>query len=71
MTNVIANPDPFLSAKAAARYLGLDATVKWPEQSMRALARKGRIQSSRMAGKLMFRVSWLEAFVQASKTNPD
>lgn len=58
------NPDPLLSARAAARYLGLIGVVKHPEQAVRSLCRKRRLRSTRVAGKVMVRRSWLEAYLE-------
>ena len=57
------NADPLYDAKAAAEYLGLAGVVKHPEQAVRALCRKRRIQSTKVAGKVMVRESWLESYI--------
>ncbi|HOW74105.1 MAG TPA: hypothetical protein PKY77_26165 [Phycisphaerae bacterium] len=57
------NPDPLLDAVAAAAYLGLVGVVKHPAQAVRALCRKRRIQSTKVAGKVMVRRSWLEQYI--------
>ena len=59
------NEDPLLDVDAAAVYLGLFGVVKHPAQAVRTLARKRRLQSTRIAGKIMIRRSWLEAYVAA------
>jgi len=64
------NPDPFLAVGAAARWLGLDAMVRNPEQAIRTLARKRRLRSTRIAGKLAFRVSWLEEYANRQLREP-
>jgi len=57
------NPDPLLSATDAARYLGLVGVVKHPGQTVRNLIRKRQLRGSVVAGKIMTRVSWLEAYI--------
>ncbi len=59
----IPNADPLYDAKGAAAYLGLVGVVKHPEQAVRSLCRKRRIRSTRVAGKVMIRKSWLEAYI--------
>lgn len=66
MTALI-DTDPFFTATGAALYLGLTNAVKHPAQAMRGLARKKKIKSTRIAGKLMFRKSWLEEFIKANQ----
>ena len=56
-------PDPLYDAKAAAEYLGLAGIVKYPSQAVRALCRKRHIQSTKVAGKVMCRRSWLESYI--------
>ena len=63
------NPDPLLDARQAAEYLGLSGVVKHPEQSVRSLCRKRRIASTRVAGKVMVRRSWLEKYIQENTLN--
>lgn len=58
------NPDPLLDANAAAAYLGLVGVVKHPAQAVRALCRKRRVQSTKVAGKVMVRRSWLEQYIK-------
>ena len=65
----ILNPDPFLDAKQAAKYLGLTGVVKHPAQAVRTLCRKRRIASTRVAGKVMVRRSWLEKYIQENTLN--
>lgn len=57
------NPDPFYDANGAARYLGLVGVVRHPAQAIRALCRKRRIRSTKVAGKVMIRRSWLEKYI--------
>lgn len=57
------NPDPLLNAHAAAEYLGLTGVVKHPDQAVRTMARKRQIRSVKVAGKIMFRASWLETYI--------
>ena len=59
----IPNADPLYDASGAAAYLGLIGIVKHPEQAVRSLCRKRRIRSTRVAGKVMIRRSWLEAYI--------
>ena len=59
----ILNADPLFDAKGAAAYLGLVGIVKHPEQAVRSLCRKRHIRSTRVAGKVMIRRSWLEAYI--------
>ena len=59
----VGNPDPLYSATAAAEYLGLVGVVKHPAQAVRALCRKRRLRSTIVAGKVMVRQSWLEAYI--------
>ena len=59
----IPNADPLFDAKGAAEYLGLVGVVKHPEQAVRSLCRKRRIRSTRVAGKVMIRKSWLENYI--------
>ena len=58
------NPDPLFTARGAAGYLGLVGVVKHPEQAVRSLCRKRRLRSTRVAGKVMIRRSWLEAYLE-------
>lgn len=58
------NDDPLFDAKSAAEYLGLVGVVKHPDQAVRALCRKLRLRSTRVAGKVMVRRSWLETYIQ-------
>jgi hypothetical protein len=62
--------DPFLDAKAAAEYLGLTAVVRHPGQAVRALARKRRLRSAKLAGKVMFRLSWLDEYIDSNTREP-
>lgn len=62
----VVNSDPLFDAEQAARYLGLADVVKHPAQAMRRLARLKRIAHTWVGGRLMFRRSWLEAFVRAN-----
>lgn len=57
------NADPLYDASGAAEYLGLKDVVKHPEQAVRTLCRKRRIRSTKVAGKVMVRQSWLEAYI--------
>ena len=57
------NSDPLYDAGAAAKYLGLDLLVKHPQQAVRTLCRKRQIRSTRIAGKVMVRKSWLESYI--------
>lgn len=57
------NDDPLFDAQAAAEYLGLAGVVKHPAQAVRNLARKRKLQSTRIADKLFFRRSWLEQYI--------
>ena len=57
------NDDPLFDASGAAEYLGLVGVVKHPEQAVRTLCRKRRIRSTKIAGKIMVRRSWLEAYI--------
>jgi len=61
----IVNSDPLLDASAAADYLGVSKTVRHPEQLVRALARKRRLTHTRVGGFLMFKKSWLDAYLVA------
>ena len=58
------NSDPLFDAAKAAEYLGLAGVVKHPGQAVRALARKRRLRSTRIAGKVMIRRSWLETYIR-------
>ena len=58
-----ANEDPLFDALGAARYLGLCGVVKHPGQAVRSLCRKRRIRSTKVAGKVMIRRSWLESYI--------
>lgn len=58
-----ANADPLFDAKGAAAYLGLVGTVKHPEQAVRTMCRNRRIRSTKVAGKIMVRRSWLETYI--------
>ena len=67
MTQVLhqlVNDDPLTDVRGAASYLGLVGVVKHPEQSVRSLARKRRIKSTRIADKIMFRKSWLDKYIE-------
>ncbi|GMU22573.1 MAG: hypothetical protein AMXMBFR13_26580 [Phycisphaerae bacterium] len=57
------NHDPLYGAEAAAAYLGLVGVVKHPAHAVRTLCRKRRLQCTRVAGKVMIRRSWLEAYI--------
>ena len=63
------NPDPLLDATAAATYLGLIGVVKHPAQAVRSLCRKRRIRSTKVAGKVMVRRSWLEEYISENARN--
>ena len=63
------NPDPLLDAVAAATYLGLIGVVKHPAQAVRSLCRKRRIRSTKVAGKVMVRRSWLEQYITENARN--
>ncbi|MFH0980922.1 MAG: hypothetical protein V2A79_05215 [Planctomycetota bacterium] len=60
------NNDPLLDAKGAAAYLGLAGVVKHPAQCVRSLFRKRRIRCTTVAGRLMARRSWLDAYLEAN-----
>ena len=60
----VQNPDPLFNARAAATHLGLIGVVKHPEQAVRSLCRKRRLGSTRVAGKVMVRRSWLKAYLE-------
>lgn len=62
-TTSATNADPLLDARGAAAYLGLVGVVKHPEQAIRSLCRKRQLQSTRVAGKVMVRRSWLEKYL--------
>ncbi len=64
-TNV-PNADPLYDASGAAEYLGLVGAVKHPGQAVRSLCRKRHIRSTKVAGKVMVRQSWLEAYINAN-----
>ena len=64
------NPDPIFGVKAAAVYLGLDKLVGHPEHSLRRLVRVKRIRSAVVAGKICFRRSWLDEYVEANTREP-
>ena len=66
MSELSNNSDPLFDAVRAARYLGLDGVVNHPAQAVRSLARKRKIRSTKVAGKIMIRQSWLEAYIQAN-----
>ena len=67
LADMPSNPDPLYDAKGAAEYLGLTKTgIKHPEQAVRTLARKRRLRSTKIADKVMFRRSWLEAYIVAN-----
>jgi hypothetical protein len=66
VSDTILIDDPLLDAKAAASYLGLVGVVRHPEQSVRALARKRKLRSTKVAGKIMFRRSWLDVYIEAN-----
>ena len=70
MTNDSENPDPLFDARAAAAYLGLVGVVKHPAQAVWALCRKRRLRSTRVAGKVMIRKCWLEAYIRQSEREP-
>ena len=55
--------DPFFSVEQSANYLGLAGVVKHPEQAVRALIRKRRLQAVRIGGRWMIRQSWLETYI--------
>lgn len=55
--------DPFYSVEMAARHLGLMGVVKHPEQAVRALIRKRRLQAAHIGGRWMIRRSWLENYI--------
>ena len=57
------NSDPLYDAGSAAKYLGLNSVVKHPGQAVRTLCRKHRLRSTRIAGKVMVRRSWLESYI--------
>lgn len=59
----LAVDDPFLSVEAAAQHLGLAGVVKHPEQAVRALIRKRRLQAAHIGGRWMIRRSWLETYI--------
>jgi hypothetical protein len=62
--------DPMMNALEAARYLGLVGTVKYPQQATRALARRRRVRSTKVCGKVMFRRSWLDAYIEGNVREP-
>ena len=66
MIDAANNPDPLLDTRAASTYLGLTGVVRQPAQAVRALCRKRRIKSTIVAGKIMIRQSWLEAYIRAN-----
>ena len=66
MSVQIDNPDPLVDARAAAVYLGLVGVVKHPAQAVRSLCRKRRLRSTRVAGKVMIRRSWLEEYIESN-----
>lgn len=70
MTAADSQPDPMLAVDAAAAYLGLTGVVKHPAHAVRALARKRRLRSAKIAGKVMFRQSWLDAYIAANTREP-
>ena len=63
---VPANEDPLFDAEGAARYLGLCDEVKHPGQAVRSLCRKRHLRSTKVCGKVMVRLSWLEEYIQAN-----
>jgi len=63
------NDDPFLSAKQAAAYLGLDGVVKHGGHCVRGLCRRGKLPSVRIAGKVFVRLSDLNRYI-AQNTKP-
>ena len=63
MTEQGNNSDPLFSAVGAADYLGLPGVVKHPAQAVRALCRKKHLRSTKVAGKVMIRQSWLESYI--------
>ena len=60
------NADPLLSATAAARYLGLEGTVRHPAQAVRSLCRKRRLTFAKVCGKIMVKRSELDRYVEAN-----
>ena len=51
------NPDKWLSLREIARYSGLS------ESTIRRLVSSGRLRVSKKLGKLMFRRSWIDRFL--------
>ncbi|MFH0979953.1 MAG: hypothetical protein V2A79_00245 [Planctomycetota bacterium] len=64
------NNDPLLDCRAASDYLGLTRAVKHGSQAVRSLARKRRLRSCRVAGKIMIRESWLREYIESTTREP-